>query len=208
MTKLGEDLVISGAWILFVGTVISVVGRSQNILTGSVTGKDLVLKGNAIEAFGNSIQAIGREKGYISTKQESELITFVGCWIQATGNITNAYGLNIEMNIDEIQGIKLNSLGSSIQAIGASIEAYGATKANTTTKGFEIVGNELIALGSIFDAVGSISILNDKELLADFLWLYGSIIQAIGAFLEVFGVSNAVELESANEYQYGTSSIE
>ncbi|WP_342432723.1 hypothetical protein [Neobacillus sp. FSL H8-0543] len=192
MTIRGEDLLISGAWILGVGSLIDTIGQTQQTFTHSDQGKDLIIKGNGIEAFGNSLQAIGRTKLLKPERELSQIYTIFGAWLEAAGNTTNSVGVSIELNGAEEEGIKIDTLGSGVQGLGAAFEAVGASLGEDSSyRALAITGNSFISLGSFLGAIGNIYVSNEKSVIGEQILLVGSWIQVIGAFILV----NAITLE-------------
>lgn len=211
MNKTGEDLILTGAWFLLVGTVTSAVGISCKPFLGNNFGKGLFAKGNAIEAFGNSLQAVGKEK--VLTKENSvhQLKILFGSWIQAAGNATNTFATNLELSGLEVEGQKLNAVGSAIQSIGASFEVSGAIEETSKLAKFEAYGNELIALGALIDGIANVALLNEKDLLGDQLLIFGCWVQVFGSILIVYALTNNFEEEKEFHhyvYQYGNLSTD
>lgn len=192
MTIRGEDLLISGAWLLGVGTLIDTIGQTQQTFTHSTLGKDLTIKGNGIEAFGNSLQAIGRTKLLKSERELSQIYAVFGAWLEAAGNTTNSVGVSIDINGAEEEGIKIDTLGSGVQGLGAAFEAIGASlEEDSSYRTLAITGNSFISLGSFLGAIGNIFVINENDEMGEPILLVGSWIQVIGAFILV----NAITLE-------------
>ncbi|WP_057914214.1 DUF6944 family repetitive protein [Peribacillus muralis] len=193
----GDDLLISGAWLLGIGSLTAAIGQTQQTLTGTELGKDLVLKGNGIEALGNSLQAIGRTKMLDPENESSETYFIFGAWLEAAGNTTNAVGVNMQLNGSEVEGEKTDALGSGIQGLGAAFGAFGAfLTEDSLSRSLEIKGNSLIAAGSFFESIGNIFILNEKRQLGEQILLLGSWAQVFGAFILI----DAFYLEVENEH--------
>lgn len=72
----GDDLLISAAWLLGIGTLVGAIGQTRQTLTSTNLGKDLILKGNGIEAVANSLQAIGRSKMLNPENERSESTSY------------------------------------------------------------------------------------------------------------------------------------
>ncbi|MGG3942386.1 hypothetical protein ABEV54_13220 [Peribacillus psychrosaccharolyticus] len=213
MTIRGEDLLIMGAWGLLVGSLIDTIGQTQQTLTGTDLGKDLIIKGNGIESFGNSLQAIGRTKLLPPEPELSEIYSILGCWLEAAGNSTNAIGVEIEVNVSEDEGIKIDTLGSGVQALGAAFEAVGASLTEDSSfRSLSIKGNSFISLGSLLESIGNIFVINNKTEIGEQILLVGSWIQVIGSFILVHAITLEVEsissskIESSNlsYYNYNT----
>lgn len=184
MVDHGEELQISGAWIIGFGTIVAALGQTEQTLSGTGMGKDLIIKGNVLEAFGNSLQGIGREKLVQSRAEISEKYSIIGSWIQAGGNTANAVGLGIEQRISEDEGLRLNALGSGVQALGAGFETLGAVYSEASlSRTLDITGNSLFVSGALLESIGSIFIINTKKEIGENLLLVGSWIQVIGALI-------------------------
>ena len=198
MSTSGEDLLITGAWILGIGTVIEAIGQTQQTLTSSDLGKDLIIKGNGIEAVGNSLQAIGRTKLFnLEENPLSQIYYIFGEWIEASGNTANAVGISIELSGKEEEGLKIDTIGSGIQGLGAAFEAVAAYIAEDSSfKPLDITGNSLISLGSFLDAIGNIFILKDETEIGEIILLVGAWLQVVGAFILIIAVT--IEVESAS----------
>ncbi|WP_409291220.1 DUF6944 family repetitive protein [Peribacillus sp. SCS-37] len=206
----GEDLVISGAWILGVGSLIDAIGQTRQSISGSDLGKDLIIKGNGIEAFGNSLQAIGRTKLLKPDRYLAQIYTIFGAWLEAAGNTTNAVGVNIEVNGSEEEGTVIDTLGSGIQGTGAAFEAVGASLFEESDfRTLAISGNGFISLGSFLEAFGNIYVLNDKNVIGEKLLLAGSWVQVLGAFILINAVNiefkPEVPFKNENRYSYSYS---
>jgi hypothetical protein len=194
VVKPGEDLLISGAWIVGIGTVISALGQTKQSLTGSEMGKGLVVKGNDVEALGNSFQAIGRTKLIEAESDIHEVFSILGCWLQAGGNATNSVGVDMQIRDSEEMGLRINSLGSGVQSLGAVFEVTGVAAAELTlTSSLEILGTGLIAVGSLLDSIGEIFILKKRNQSGKQLLLLGSWTQVVGAFTSIYALSLETE---------------
>jgi len=194
MTIRGEDLLITGAWALLIGAIVDTVGQTQQTLTSSDLGKDLVIKGNEIEAFGNALQAIGRTKLLASPAELPAIFTISGSWIEAAGNTANAVGVDIEMNVDEDEGLKIDTLGSGVQGLGSAFEAFGAYIATESSfRSLSITGNSLVTLGSFIESTGDIFLLQDKIKTGEQLLLIGSWIQLFGMIILLVAITLEVE---------------
>lgn len=210
MSTSGEDLLITGAWILGIGSIIEGIGQTQQSLTSSDLGKDLIIKGNGIEAFGNSLQAIGRTKLFNPNDQQlSQTYSIFGAWLEAAGNTGNSIGISIELNGEEEEGTRIDTLGSGIQGLGAALEAYGAFIAKDSSfKSLNITGNSLISLGSFLVAIGNIFILQEQTETGEMILLVGGWIQVLGAFILIIAIMIEVESlsgpkkDNGNPYSY------
>lgn len=217
----GEDLLLAGAWVLTIGTIISAVGQTRLVTAGDLSGKESVVVGNSVEAFGNALQGVGRGKINVADPSLPGKIAEAGCWLQAGGNVTNAVGIQQEINgelaeeelrdageenefLESVQdnGEQINALGSVVQTGGALLEAYGvANMKPSISTPYEVVGNTIIAFGSAVDAIGSVYILQDQEETGEWIELAGAYIQAIGSAIELYGVTigSMVPKEEENE---------
>jgi hypothetical protein len=194
MTIRGEDLLISGTWLLVVGSLIDTIGQTQQTFTHSDLGKDLIIKGNGIEAIGNTLQAIGRSKLLNSERELSQLYTIVGNWLEGVGNTTNSVGVSIDMNGAEEEGIIIDTLGSGVQGLGAAFEAIGASlEEDSSYRTLAITGNSFISLGSFLGAIGNIYVINEKNVIGEHIILVGSWIQVIGSFILIHAITLEVE---------------
>ncbi|MGE6377912.1 DUF6944 family repetitive protein [Peribacillus muralis] len=206
----GDDLLISGAWLLGIGTLAGAIGQTQQTLTGTNLGKDLVLKGNGIEAFGNALQAIGRTKMLDQENVIPETYFIFGAWLEAAGNATNVAGINMQLNGSDAEGTKTDALGSGIQGLGAAFEAFGAfLSEDSISRSLEMRGNALIAAGSFFESIGNIFILNEKNRMGEQILLLGSWAQVAGAFILIDALSFHHEPESdehqSSQYSYANA---
>ncbi|MGE7780561.1 DUF6944 family repetitive protein [Peribacillus sp. NPDC097264] len=197
----GEDLLITGAWLLGIGTVVEAIGQTQQTLTGTDLGKDLIIKGNGIEAVGNSLQAIARTKLFNPEEYPlSQLYYIFGEWVEAAGNTANSVGISIELSGEEEEGLKIDTLGSGIQGLGAAFEAVAAYIAEESSfKSLDITGNSLVSLGSFLDAIGNLFILQDNREIGEMILLIGAWLQVIGAFILIRAVTMEVEADNAPE---------
>ena len=190
MTFRGEDLLISGAWILGVGSLIDTIGQTQQTFTHSDQGKDLIIKGNGIEALGNSLQAVGRTKLLKAERELSQIYTIFGAWLEAAGNTTNSVGVSIELDGAEEEGTKIDTLGSGVQGLGAAFEAVGAYLGiDSSFRALAVTGNSFISFGSFLGAIGNIYVLNEKSVIGEQILLVGSWIQLIGAFILIYAIT-------------------
>ncbi|MGE7603471.1 DUF6944 family repetitive protein [Peribacillus sp. NPDC097675] len=205
MSTSGKDLLITGAWILGIGSVIEAIGQTQQSLTSSDLGKDLIVKGNGIEAFGNSLQAIGRTKLFNPEEQQlSQIYSIFGAWLEAAGNTGNSIGISIELSGEEEEGTIIDTLGSGVQGTGAAFEAFGGYIAEDSSfKSLNITGNSLISLGSFLVAIGNIFILQEQTDIGEMILLVGGWIQVIGAFVLIIAIMIEVESLSAPEHEGG-----
>ena len=199
MSTSGEDLLITGAWILGIGSVIEAIGQTQQSLTSSDLGKDLIIKGNGIEAFGNSLQAIGRTKLFNPNDQQlSQTYSIFGAWLEAAGNTGNSIGISIELSGEEEEGTIIDTLGSGVQGTGAAFAAFGAYSAEDSSfKSLSITGNSLISLGSFLVAIGNIFILQEQTETGEMILLVGGWIQVVGAFILIMAIT--IEVESMSD---------
>lgn len=194
MTIRGEDLLITGSWALLIGAIVDTIWQTQQTLTSPDLDKDLVIKGDEIEAFGNALQAFGRTKLLASTAESPNIYTIFRSWIEAAGNIANAISVNINMNVNKDEGLKIDSLGSGIQSLGSAFEAVGAYIANDSSfKSLSIAGNSLVSLGSFIESTGDIFLLQDKIKTGEQLLLIGSWVQLIGMIILLDAISIEVE---------------
>lgn len=205
MSTNGKDLLITGAWILGIGSVIEAIGQTQQSLTGTDLGKDLIIKGNGIEAFGNTLQAIGRTKLFNpEEQQQSQIYSIFGAWLEAAGNTANSVGVSIELSGEEEEGTRIDTLGSGVQGTGAAFEAVGAYIAEDSEfRALAITGNSLISLGSFLVAIGNIVIENGKKEMGEQLLLIGGWIQTIGSFILINAITIEVESTSAPKNEGG-----
>ncbi|SIR84457.1 hypothetical protein SAMN05878482_106141 [Peribacillus simplex] len=200
----GEDLLISGAWLLGIGTLVGAIGQTRQTLTGTNLGKDLVLKGNGIEAVGNSLQAIGRSKMLNPENESIETYFIFGAWLEAIGNTANAVGIDMQLNGSEEEGTRTDAIGSGIQGLGAAFEAFGASLTEESlSRSFEIKGNGLIAAGSFLESIGNIFILNEKQRMGEQILLLGSWTQVFGAFILIDAFSLGPEPEKPEKSKDG-----
>lgn len=215
----GEDLLLAGAWILTIGTVISAAGQTRLVIAGDLSGKESVVIGNSVEAFGNALQGVGRGKINAVDPSLPGKIAEAGCWLQAGGNVTNAVGIQQEINgelaeeeleddqeenefLESVQdnGEQINALGSVVQTGGALLEAYGvANMKPSISTPYEVVGNIVIGFGSAVDAIGSVYILQDQEETGEGIELAGAYIQAIGSAIGLYGVTLSSTVPKENE---------
>lgn len=196
----GEDLLMTGGWALLIGSIIDTIGQTQQSLTDTDLGKDLIIKGNGIEAFGNSLQAIGRTNLLSPESAQAEIYTILGCWMEAGGNITNSIGVDIEMNISEEEGTKIDGLGSGVQATGAAFEALGSyLSKDSSYRSLSITGNSFISLGSLLSSIGNSLILNDKTEFGERILLIGSWIQLLGSIILIQAITLEVEFISSEK---------
>lgn len=225
----GEDLLLVGAWILTIGTVISAAGQTRLVAAGDLSGKEGTVIGNSVEAFGNALQGVGRSKINEAEPSIPGKIAAAGCWLQAGGNVANAVGIQQELNgelaeeeledaeevneeeiefFESVQdnGEQINGLGSVVQAGGALLEAYGvANMKPSISTPYEVVGNTIIAFGSAVDAIGSVYILQEQEETGEWIELAGAYIQVIGSAIELYGVtigSIVSKEEETERYSY------
>ncbi|MDQ0881972.1 hypothetical protein [Peribacillus sp. V2I11] len=201
----GEDLLISGAWLLGIGTLVGAIGQTRQTLTSTNLGKDLVLKGNGIEAVGNSLQAIGRSKMLNPENERSQTYFIFGNWLEAIGNTANSVGIDMQLSGSVEEGTRTDAIGSGIQGMGAAFEAFGASLTEETISPFEIKGNGIIAAGSFLESVGNIFILNLKVRMGEQILLLGSWTQVFGAFIliEAFSLGPEPEPEKGKDGHNG-----
>ncbi|MGE8079995.1 DUF6944 family repetitive protein [Peribacillus loiseleuriae] len=208
IVKQGEDLIITGAGFLVAGTIISAIGATNVIITGTDNGLELVARGNAVEGFGNVLQAIGRTKVYEIEGREEEILSIVGCWFQAGGNFTNTVANEVILEgTEEEEGLRVNALGSGVQSVGASLEAVGAP----VDRPLESTGNWVIALGSSIDSIANLFTLQDKKKKGDALAVIGSYLEVVGALIELYALTSLREESPPetedNRYQYPRISV-
>ncbi len=182
-----EELIIAGAILLVVGTVIAAVGQTRESIYNEESGRVLVIQGNGVEAVANTLQAIGRTKQFEKERFQPDLYTIIGCWIQAAGNTTNAVATTLEIQGNEEEGTPLNALGSGVQSVGAGFEAVGLSARPTRRGRVEVLGNEFIAVGSAIESSGHISRINEQETTGKILLFVGSWAIVVGALLELYG---------------------
>lgn len=199
MKKHGEGLIYSGAWVILIGTIVSVIGLTNEVMNENSNGAQLVAGGNAIEAIGNSLQAIGNTELFLKEKEQFRLEGIIGGWLQAGGNITNTIATEIEIHTSEEEGQRLNAIGSGVQGLGAAYEAIGAAKGNSPTKSLEVIGNSLFSIGTFLDATGELYLLKKLEFSGDKLSLIGVWLQIIGACTEIIALTIASKMEEAEQ---------
>ncbi|MGE7907305.1 DUF6944 family repetitive protein [Peribacillus sp. NPDC094092] len=200
----GEDLLISGAWLLGISTLVGAIGQTQQTLTSTNLGKDLVLKGNGIEAVGNSLQAIGRSKMLNPENERVETYFIFGAWLEAIGNAANVVGIDMQLSGSVEEGTRTDAIGSGIQGLGAAFEAFGASLTEETlSRSYEIKGNGLIAAGSFLESIGNIFILNEKQRMGEQILLLGSWTQVFGAFILIDAFSLGPEPEQPEKGRGG-----
>ncbi|WP_163102354.1 DUF6944 family repetitive protein [Peribacillus alkalitolerans] len=191
MTEKGEDLILAGAIIVAIGTILTAVGQTKETIFKDRNGLSLVSKGNGVEAFGNVLQAIGRSKS-----DNPEKIGIKGSWIQAVGNSTNSLASETELNDSGPESIRINALGSGVQALGAKLEAIAVGEnEKKQLKNLEVTGLELISIGAFLDAIGNLFLLRQLDEKGDFISLIGSWTQVIGASIGVFVATYVEEVE-------------
>ncbi|MBM7702781.1 DUF6944 family repetitive protein [Metabacillus iocasae] len=184
-----EEIILSGALLLALGTVIAAIGQTRDTFFNDEKGRVLVVEGNSVEAVGNAVQAIGRTKQFEKERFQPDLYTIAGCWIQAVGNTTNAFATNLEIQENEEEGIPLNALGSGVQSVGAAFEVVGLSARPTRRGRIEVLGNELIAVGSAIESSGHVSRINEQEETGKILLFVGGWVIVTGAFIELYGFS-------------------
>jgi hypothetical protein len=190
MIEKGEDLILAGAIIITIGTILSAVGQTKVTICKNSDGLSLVSKGNGVEAFGNVLQAIGRSKS-----DDPEKLSIIGSWLQAVGNSTNSLASEIQLNDSGPEPIRLNALGSGVQALGAKIEAIAVEYEKNHLKNLEVTGLELISLGSFLDAIGNLFLLRELDKKGDFISLIGSWTQVAGASIGVYVATHVEDVE-------------
>lgn len=98
------------------------------------------------------------------------------------------------MNVNEDEGLKIDSLGSGKQSLGSAFEAVGAYIANDSSfKSLSIAGNSLVSLGSFIESTGDIFLLQDKIKTGEQLLLIGSWVQLIRMIILLDAISIEVE---------------
>jgi hypothetical protein len=177
---IGKLILLTGAWIQVLGTVIASIGETI-LVKEDHAGYQLVSIGNAFEAAGNSLEAIGAEK--LSGGEEGERLRITGDWIQAAGNLTNVKAAELQFSREEIEGLNLDLIGDSVQSIGAALGAYGANIGNTRFKKLLTAGNTIQSLGAGIEAIGETFILKEERELGLQIAAFGSYAQAAGAAL-------------------------
>jgi hypothetical protein len=177
---IGKLILLTGAWIQVLGTVIASIGETI-LVKEDHAGYQLVSIGNAFEAAGNSLEAIGAEK--LSGGEEGERLRITGDWIQAAGNLTNVKAAELQFSGEEIEGLNLDLIGDSVQSIGAALGAYGANIGNTRFKKLLTAGNTIQSLGAGIEAIGETFILKEERELGLQIAAFGSYAQAAGAAL-------------------------
>ncbi len=203
------ELLLTGTGFLVAGTFFSAFGATKVFATGEDDGLAFVVKGNAIEGIGNSLQAIAREKALADREaDEKELLAIIGCWFQAGGNAANAIANEMILNeVNVTDALRLNAIGSGIQSVGASFEAYGVQDEG---KGV-VLGAALISLGSMFDAISNLYILQDKENTGNSIAAAGAYIEFTGALIAFIALTQLIQTEEAEQakecYHYLHSSI-
>jgi hypothetical protein len=173
-------MILTGAWIQVLGTVIAAIGETILVKEEHV-GFRLVSLGNGIEAAGNSLQAVWAEK--VSVVSEGERLRITGGWIQAAGNLTNVRAAELQFSGEEIEGLHLDVIGDSVQSIGAALEAYGASIGNATFKNQLTAGNTIQSLGAVLEAIGETYILKEEREIGLEITAFGSYAQAAGAVI-------------------------
>ncbi|WP_175986916.1 DUF6944 family repetitive protein [Bacillus sp. Marseille-Q1617] len=174
----GELMILTGAWIQVLGTVIAAIGETI-LVKEEHAGFRLVSIGNGFEAAGNSLQAAGAEKA--SDGSEGERLRITGDWFQAAGNVTNVRAAELQFSGEEIEGLSLDVIGDSVQSIGAAFEAYGASIGDASFKKLLTTGNTIQSLGAALEAIGETYVLKGERALGLQITAFGSYAQAAGA---------------------------
>ncbi|MGR3762755.1 DUF6944 family repetitive protein [Rossellomorea sp. NS-SX7] len=174
----GEIIVLTGAWIQVLGTVIAAIGETILVKEEHI-GFRLVSIGNGFEAVGNSLQAAGGEKA--SRGSDGERLRITGAWVQAAGNVTNVRAAELQFSGEEVKGLKLDVIGDSVQSIGAELEAYGASLGDARFKKLLTTGNTIQSLGAALEAIGETFILKGEREIGLQITAFGSYAQAAGA---------------------------
>ena len=190
MDKSIEELLLSGAIIVSVGTLSTAFGQTNVTLTSSEQWKSFIVKGNGIEAFGNSLQGIARSKESIPN-QWNRFMSIAGSWFQAGGNVTNSVGTTIELVNGVKEGRQLNIIGSGIQSVGAFLEGNALLNQRTdlsTQIETEALGYTIISFGALLDTIGFLWVLSGNEGIGNNILLVASWTQAIGAIVVIIGL--------------------
>jgi hypothetical protein len=187
----GELILLTGAWIQVLGTVIAAIGETI-LVNEEHAGFRLVSIGNGFEAAGNSLQAVGAEK--VSDGSEAERFRITGDWIQAAGNLTNVKAAELQFSEEEIEGLNLDVIGDSVQSVGAALEAYGACIGNARFKKLLTTGNTIQSLGAALEAIGETFILREERELGLQISAFGSYAQAAGAAMAAVALTKEYDI--------------
>ena len=210
-----DDLLVGGAVLITIGTIITALGISRVFITRSPQGAEGMVIGNGIESVGNVFQVLGKEKLYSIEPIEPRKTGILGSWLQAIGNAGNAVavqeGINLyrftftdegsrnaanqegdETGTDTLQAESANALANEastdpkVQSIPEQEEVEDALK---RTIGFDAVSSGIQGVGAYLEG-------NSTSRLPPFptqgIEATGDYITTIGAFLEASGAVLAI----------------
>ncbi|WP_261131290.1 DUF6944 family repetitive protein [Bacillus sp. Marseille-Q3570] len=172
-----QVIVLSGAWIQAVGTVVAAIGSTPTFYLPHIISKELRIVGNALQALGNAMEAAGKSTISLET---------TGNKIQALGNLTVIYG--IVADIPYVKKQQFEIAGNWLQAFGALLAVIDELKEGRTEL-LSIIGNTLQSWGNSMQAVGGILELRGDRVTGQNLDVNGSWIQAAGAVIAALGQS-------------------
>lgn len=184
----GEELLSVGSYLLALGTLIAAVG-----VTGASPDEDTNLKlirdGNAVQAVANAFQGVARLKLSDEPEEDLNVLGMIGAFVQASGNAINSIATNEERENPSPDVTRLNSLGSVIQSMGSGLETAGVVQEEeSATPNLEVVGNSLITLGAILDAIGILT-SDEKEKLKQVLLASGAWFEFAGAVIVAYAIN-------------------
>lgn len=180
------DLLLLGVGLLVIGTSVSAVGATKVWITNDDSSLILVAHGNEIEGTGNALQALSRQQEMDGNSVEKDLLSITGCWLQFSGNMANSVANRMIVREERTEGLRLNTTGSGVQSVGAYMEAIGEREGHI----LEREGNFLISLGSSFDAISNIYLLQEKRFIGNLIAAVGSYFELYGSITEFRGVYN------------------
>ncbi|RXJ02779.1 hypothetical protein DS745_05570 [Anaerobacillus alkaliphilus] len=166
-----REKILIGTWLDAIGTIISAIGETRELLGLNDINKLLVAIGDGLQGAGPFL---------IGTAREDEPLAFAGNWIDGAGGATASLGAYREFIGlgEEKDNLRIEFLGYILQSKGASLSAVADYLAGEEQLA---VGNAIQSLGAGLEAIGAVLLIKDREREGVPITTLGAILQAIGA---------------------------
>ena len=206
-----DDLLVGGAVLITIGTIITALSISRIFITRSPQGAEGLIIGNGIESVGNVFQVLGKEKLYSIEPIEPRKTGILGSWLQAIGNAGNAVAVQEGINLyrftftDEGSRNAANQEGggnrtnfrqaevanevNTAQGMQSTAEQEGVEEALKRSIGFDAISSGIQGVGAYLEGSSTARLpafpTQSIEVTGDFLTTIGAFLEASGAVLAI-----------------------
>lgn len=206
-----DDLLVGGAVLITIGTIITALSISRIFITRSPQGAEGLVIGNGIESVGNVFQVLGKEKLYSIEPIEPRKTGILGSWLQAIGNAGNAVAVQEGINLyrftftdegsrnaanQEGGGNRTNSRQAeaanevnTAQGMQSTAEQEGVEEALKRSIGFDAISSGIQGVGAYLEGSSTARLpafpTQSIEVTGDFLTTIGAFLEASGAVLAI-----------------------